>query len=67
MFVLLRRYVQIFDTARRSVTGVVHKLIHLSVFIHLFFLVFRLFPGFIGAHQTEKNKTKPNSDRANAR
>lgn len=43
MFVLWRRCVRIFDAARRSVPAVVHGLIHLSVFIHLF----RRFPGFI--------------------
>lgn len=53
MFVLLPCYVQIFDTVRRSVTGVVHKVIHLSVFIDLFFM-FQSFPGFAGARQTEK-------------
>lgn len=54
MFVLLPSYVQIFDTVLRSVTGVVHKVIHLSVFIFLFF-TFQSFPRLVGVRQTEKN------------
>lgn len=65
MFVLLQRYVEIFDTARRSVTAVVHKLIRLSVFIHLFLFYVSVVSWF---HRCPSDwGKKANSDGASAR